>query len=330
MPNQAAVKLKQKVFQLRPAVVAHRFAVVISALAPQLKPKLQTTVIRSFYSILSATLKNEDSAFLNYGYASLDCNDAGPELDPNDEPDRYSIQLYSRVAQARALAGKKVIEIGCGRGGGAAYVARYLHPVTMTGIDLSARAVRHCRRTHRIEGLEFLRAEADHLPFPPEVFDVALNVESSHCYPSFENFIAEVARVLREGGVFLFADLRLREEVERLRGQLETRFTIVEEEFITANVVRALELDSDRRNQLIRKRAPGFLHKGLQAFASVHGSSTFEAFASGALQYVRFVMVKKAGQGRRETAPFPAEQGGASGASWTTHGRVRYGLNISC
>ncbi|HEY2845936.1 MAG TPA: hypothetical protein VGJ09_19905, partial [Bryobacteraceae bacterium] len=72
--------------------------------------------------------------------------------------------------------------------------------------------------------------------------------------------------------------------------RLKERFTIVEEEFITANVIRALELDSDRKSRLIQKRAPRFLHRALQAFASVNGSPTFDAFACGALQYVRFVL----------------------------------------
>ena len=247
-------------------------------------------MIRASYSTVSVILKNEDSAFLNYGYTPLDSDAAVLKLDPDDETDRFSIQLYSRVAGGRDLGGKDVLEIGCGRGGGASFVARYLHPASLTAVDLSARAVRCCQRRHRIEGLRFLRGEAEHLPLPSKSFDAVVNVESSHCYPSFERFLDEVGRVLRPNGVFLFADIRPREEIAKLRERLQERFTVVEEEFITANVIRALELDSDRKSLLIQKRAPKFLHPALQAFASVNGSPTFDAFTSGALQYVRFVL----------------------------------------
>lgn len=262
----------------------------IFALAPGLKPWFQTSMIRVWYWTISVVLKNEDSAFLNYGYVPLESDTAGLKLDPEDESDRFSIQLYSRVAGGRDLRGMDVLEIGCGRGGGASFIARYLHPTSLTGVDLSARAVRYCRRRHRIKSLTFMRGEALHLPLPPKSFDAVVNVESSHCYLSFEGFLSEVARVLRPNGLFFFADLRSPEEVTRIREQIKQRFTVVEEEIITANVVRALALDSDRRRRLIQKRAPRFLHNVLQAFASVNGSPTFDAFESGALQYFRFVL----------------------------------------
>ena len=273
-----------------PGYIVQRLTSLVSTVAPALKPRFQTALIRASYSTISVILKNEDSAFLNYGYVPLDSGLAALKLEPADETDRFSIQLYSRVTGARDLRGKDVLEIGCGRGGGASFMSRYLHPASLTGVDLSARAVQCCRRRHRAERLTFLRGEAEHLPLPSDSFDAVVNVESSHCYPSFERFLGEVARVLRPKGVFLFADIRPRQDVARLREQLQERFTVVEEEVITDNVIRALELDSDRKNLLIQKRAPRFLHKALEAFASVNGSPTFDAFKSGALQYVRFVL----------------------------------------
>jgi ubiquinone/menaquinone biosynthesis C-methylase UbiE len=282
--------VKNSSIQLRPAAVVQRFVNLALAVAPSLRPRLQTAFVRTMYSMISVWLKKDDSAFLNWGFVPFDSNMIGLKLDPDDETDRFSIQLYSRVAGARDLHSKDVLEIGCGRGGGASFIARYLHPASMTGVDLSNRAVRYCLRRHRIERLTFLRGDAEHLPLPSNSFDVVVNVESSHNYPSFERFLGEVARLLRPDGVFLFADFRRREEIARLREQLTERFTIVEEEFITPNVVRALELDSDRRNLIIQKRVPRFLRKGLQACAGVNGSPIFDALASGTLPYVRFVL----------------------------------------
>lgn len=283
------MKAKFSFMQLLTSVIRW-VASPIFALAPTLKPRFHTGLIRVWYWTIGFVLKNEDPAFLNYGYVPLDADTVGLKLDPEDETDRFSIQLYSRVAGGPDLRGKDVLEIGCGRGGGASFIARYLHPASLTGVDLSARSVRYCRRRHRGERLTFLRGEAERLPLPDKSFDAVVNVESSHCYVSFEGFLNEVARVLRTNGLFLFADLRPPEEMERIREQIKQRFTVVEEEIITANVVRALELDSDRRNLLIQKRAPRFLRNVLQTFASVNGSPIFNAFQSGALQYVRFVL----------------------------------------
>jgi ubiquinone/menaquinone biosynthesis C-methylase UbiE len=279
-------------FQLRPVAVIERLIVLVSAVAPGLRPRLHTASVRALYSTISFLLNNDDSAFLNYGYAPIDGDTVGLKLEADDEADRLAIQLYSRVAGSGDLRGKDVLEIGCGRGGGASFIARYLQCASVTGIDLSARAVRYCQRRHCIENLTFLRGEAEHLPLPSNSYDAVVNVESSHCYPSFERFLREVARVLRPNGVFLFADFRRREEFARVREQLQERFTIVEEEIITSNVVDALELYSDQRSRLVQKRAPRFLHKGLQIFSGVNGSPIFNALASGAFEYIRFVMQK--------------------------------------
>jgi ubiquinone/menaquinone biosynthesis C-methylase UbiE len=106
--------------------------------------------------------------------------------------------------------------------------------------------------------------------------------------------LKEVARVLRPGGDFLFADLRRHEKIDSMREQLQEVFTIVEEECITPNVLRALELDSDRRNSLIASRAPRVLRPALRNFSSVKGTPTFEAFATRSLEYYRFVLRKRA------------------------------------
>ena len=109
-----------------PGYIVQRLSSFVSAVAPGLKPRFQTVLIRTAYSTISVILKNEDSAFLNYGYVPLDSDTPTLTLDSQDEADRFSIQLYSHVAGRRDLRGKDVLEIGCGRGGGASFMARYL------------------------------------------------------------------------------------------------------------------------------------------------------------------------------------------------------------
>ena len=57
-------------------------------------------------------------------------------LAESDEPHRYAIQLYHRVATQVDLTGKRVLEVSCGHGGGASYLMRTLGPASYTGLGL--------------------------------------------------------------------------------------------------------------------------------------------------------------------------------------------------
>ncbi len=127
--------------QLRPLKAAKRILGLLSATAAGLKSGFQTAIVRLTYSSISFILRRETFSFLNYGYKPLDAEAKVLELQPSDESDRASIQLYNRVAGARDLRGKEILEVGCGRGGGSSFIARYLHPRSVTGIDLSERAI---------------------------------------------------------------------------------------------------------------------------------------------------------------------------------------------
>lgn len=66
-------------------------------------------------------------------------------LEASDEPDRFCIQLYHPTATQADLSGKRVLEVGCGHGGGASYLARTLHPASYTGLDVNATGITFCR-----------------------------------------------------------------------------------------------------------------------------------------------------------------------------------------
>ena len=125
------------------------------------------------------------------------------------------------------------------------------------------------------------------------IFDAVINVESSHCYPSLEKFLSEVRRVLRPGGHFLYADFRERGNVAAWRNMLrDSRLDVLREMDITANVVTALDRDNDRKLDLIQRLIPNILRRSFLDFAAVRGSALFEAFRSGKLVYMSFVLQK--------------------------------------
>ena len=232
--------------------------------------------------------------FMNYGYVDLDPSAQPTELSARDERYRYCVQLYHHVAGAVDLHGMDVLEIGCGRGGGASYIMRALKPRSMLGVDMASNAIAFCRRYHAVDGLSFAQGDAEALRFEDGTFDVVVNVESSHCYGSMERFLGEVFRVLRPNGYFLYADFRPKGEIATLQKQVrEAGFEMVKRGNIAPNVVKALELDSERKLELIMRKSPKLIHKQMQLFAGIKGTAIFESFASGEREYPCFVLRKR-------------------------------------
>lgn len=195
---------------------------------------------RYWYRLNSRFFTNDDTVFLNWGYEE-DPPMALP-LKETDESDRCSIQLYHSVAAQVDLTGKRVLEVSCGHGGGASYVMRTLGPAAYTGLDLNPVGLDFCRKKHQLPGLQFVEGNAEKLPFPDQSFDAVINVEASHCYPRFPQFLDEVGRVLRPGGHFLYADVRRRHEVARWEEDLsDAPLRRISERIINEEVARGVE-----------------------------------------------------------------------------------------
>jgi ubiquinone/menaquinone biosynthesis C-methylase UbiE len=254
-------------------------------------PGLKKKLWRGWYEYLARSHRAADWTFMNYGY--YESGAPTLPLDEADEADRHFIQLYEHVAGAVDLTGCRVLEVGSGRGGGSSFIRRYLQPAQITGVDLSQNAVEFSRARHHVDGLVFEVADAEHLPYSDGSFDAVVNIESSHCYPSFRTFLSEIYRVLRPGGVFLYADFRAQKKVEDWHVTMRAaQFAVDRETDITSNVIAALERDNDRKIDLINRLIPRLLRRSFLDFAAVRGSTVFEAFRAGELVYMSFVLRK--------------------------------------
>ena len=195
---------------------------------------------------------------INWGYEE-DPPMALP-LSASDEPDRFCIQLYHRTASQVDLRGKRVLEVSCGHGGGASYLVRALRPASYTGLDLNRAGIDFCQKRHNLPGLDFVQGDAENLPFPDQSFDAVINIEASHLYPQFPRFLAEVARVLRPGGHFLYADLRPRADIAEWEAAMaDAPMRLLSHADISAEVARGNEKVTDRRLILANRRLPPFL-----------------------------------------------------------------------
>ena len=268
-----------------------RFAVFLLESSPTLRRLLW----RWWYGRLAQRYTTGDWTFMNYGYAPA-TGTAALALESADESDRYCIQLYDRVAAPARLADADVLEVGCGRGGGASYLARSHRPKNYTGADFSPQAVALCQRRHvGVANLHFAVGDAERLPFSAASFDVVVNVESSHCYGHIERFFSEVARVLRPGGRFAYTDFRTLADMEQIARTLAAmpEFELVEREDITAGVLAALEADDARKRALIAKLVPAGLQHLFGEFAGLSGGEMFTGFRDRTLAYHRFLFRRK-------------------------------------
>jgi len=252
---------------------------------------LRKAIWKLWYPFLTKRLHQEGVVFLNYAYETDP--PMGIPLTAEEEPDRACVQLYHHVGSLADLRGKQVLEVSCGHGGGAAYLARTFAPDSYTGLDLNPKGIAFCKNRHHVKGLEFIQGDAEDLPFVADSFDAVINVEASHCYPDFPRFLSEVARVLKPGGHFQYADFRFSDKIPEWDKAIRACEMKVEQMTeIGPCVIRGLERNSDRSVALLDRKLPKFLHGLGRDFAGVKGSRIYNALVEGNLSYSSYRLVK--------------------------------------
>ena len=123
----------------------------------------------------------------------------------------------------RDLLQRTVLEIGCGRGGFAASLAR--RGARVTGSDFSPAALDLARKEFKGLDIEWVQADIQRLPFGDATFDSVVSCETIEHVPNPAQAIAELARVLRPNGALVLTtpnylgSLGLYRAYLRLRGR---------------------------------------------------------------------------------------------------------------
>ncbi len=111
-----------------------------------------------------------------------------------------------RVIEGLDLAGKTLLDIGCGAGGVTLHLAETYGLAHATGFDVEKPVVAAARRraqARRLAGrVVFVQAPPGPLPFPDASFDVVFSKDALLHVPDKDFLFAEIFRVLRPGGVF--------------------------------------------------------------------------------------------------------------------------------
>lgn len=255
-------------------------------------PSLKKWIWKKVYQFLAKKYQTKDWTFMNYGFQDFDTS-KDPVLKPEDQHDKYFIQLYHQVVSSVDLKGLKVLEIGSGRGGGSDYIMRYFDPASMTGVDFSNNAIQFCKNQYNTPHLDFVQGNAENLPFEANSFDVVVNVESSHCYANMDNFLKEVHRVLKPGGKFLFSDFRDLEFIAGLNTSFEkSGLETIEKANISKEVLHALDEFNEEKMKRFAHIFGSKFKSQLNEFAGMKGSAMHTDLGNGNTIYQRIIALK--------------------------------------
>jgi ubiquinone/menaquinone biosynthesis C-methylase UbiE len=128
--------------------------------------------------------------------------------------------------EARLDEASRVLDLACGSG---IYSRPFAHQLTggrVVGLDLSRPMLDEARRRSRSEScsnLDLVRGSALGLPFRACCFDVVNCCGALHLFPDVPLALAEIARVLRDGGRFTAAVFRRGEGADAWAARFRAR-----------------------------------------------------------------------------------------------------------
>ncbi|HSF31103.1 MAG TPA: methyltransferase domain-containing protein [Candidatus Tectomicrobia bacterium] len=255
------------------------------SLSPTAGKEDTKTACRRMYDEINRQLDvgmfGEFSFFLNYGYVP----DLSPQFAAVAVPEHYlnrnSVRLVLELIGDCPVDGRRVLDVGCGRGGIPHVLMQFFRPASVVGLDLSSAAIAFCRRVHDDPRMRFEVGDSENLPFVAESFDIVANLESSSCYPDVLAFYREVHRVLAPGGHFLYSDCLPANRFQDATVYLEEMGLRVERDRdITSNVL--LSCDEIARQ---RVQAYGGASPELETFLGTPGSPYYEDMRTGRWTY---------------------------------------------
>lgn len=115
-----------------------------------------------------------------------------------------------RVLDGVHVAGRSVLDIGCGAGGVTLHILRKHDAGHVTGFDVEEPVIRHAVDRAAMMGetsrASFVQAPPGELPFADASFDIIFSKDALLHVPDKDALFADIFRVLKPGGVFAASD----------------------------------------------------------------------------------------------------------------------------
>jgi ubiquinone/menaquinone biosynthesis C-methylase UbiE len=114
---------------------------------------------------------------------------------------------WFRSLAGGALSGQHVLEVGCGRGVGAQVILDRLGAAKVTAFDLDESMVELARRRLHGRPVSLSVGDVCDIQQPADSIDTVVDFGIIHHVAEWRLAIAEMARVLRRGGLLLFEEV---------------------------------------------------------------------------------------------------------------------------
>ncbi len=107
-------------------------------------------------------------------------------------------QIQKKHKDTKSL---EILDVGCGAGFATNYLSGYSDNIT--GVDLAEGALQTAKKFGD-KKIKYICADANHLPFEDQKFDVVISLDFLEHVPNPAKIISEVSRVLKPGGLFFY------------------------------------------------------------------------------------------------------------------------------
>lgn len=194
---------------------------------------------------------------------------------------KNQITMYLNMFEGINIKNKKILEIGCGRGGGISSLAKYLNAKELYACDQNKLNIEYCK-TYQQDFINFKQCRAQNLEYEDGSFDIVLSVESSHSYKDPELFFNEVSRVLKKDGIFLYVDCG--QTIHEFYKYFSLFDKIIRED-ITKNVKDSCKEDAIKFNQMLPNGDIKNIYVGIANFK-------FDQYSKSKNQYIKYVAYK--------------------------------------
>jgi len=259
---------------------------LLGRLRTRLPDGARAALNRALYEIAYRIPSVAGSGFFNGGLMPL-----SPELMElpglGGTPSQANLYHFVMLDQLAGLVWEpaRLLEIGCGAGGGLLYARSAWPRSALTGIDASGSAVAAARRRlGEAAGVTVMRARGEALPFPDARFDVVISI-GTLTNVGAGAFLREAARVMAPGA-FLSLSAGTGWSADHYATMLEREgmaagLALVRFEEITAGAMAAIEADAEAHAAMIA-RLPFFLRGQAREWAALPGSVRHARYLAGA------------------------------------------------
>lgn len=194
---------------------------------------------------------------------------------------KYDATLYIQALDGIDTNNLKILDIGCGRGGGPNIYHKYFNFKEVSAFDFNKNSIEYAKSKN--SKISYDVQDLNHLKYPSNNFDIITLVDCFWDIKNINSFIRSIINILSRNGAFISVvhlDLDQHIEYSNILGSF---FKEIKETNITSNTKKACELkNKEIVNLNISDKAKMFLiEKNIDAYKELSKKQSFKYVCRG-------------------------------------------------